>query len=54
MVLDKKPQLEYSDDTGMYCNDIKRGWLSHPESGKHIAFSGRLMHGAPRLLACYR
>lgn len=26
---------------------ISKGWLSHPEIGKHIAFDGRLLHGAP-------
>jgi|UniRef100_A0A8J9SMP8 hypothetical protein len=27
--------------------DIDQGWLSHPKCGKHIAFDGRLLHGAP-------
>ena len=27
--------------------DINCGWLSHPRVGKHIAFDGRLLHGAP-------
>jgi len=48
MVLGKKPQMEYDDDEGMYCRDICQGWISHPEDAKHIAFSGNLLHGAPR------
>ena len=27
--------------------DIRNGWLSYPQKGKHIAFDGRLLHGAP-------
>jgi hypothetical protein len=27
--------------------DIHRGWLSSPNLGKHIAFDGSLLHGAP-------
>ena len=26
---------------------ISKGWLSHPQVGKHLAFDGRLLHGAP-------
>ena len=26
---------------------IQTSWLSHPKIGKHIAFDGRLLHGAP-------
>lgn len=29
--------------------NIDTAWLSHPELGKHIAFDGRLLHGAPAL-----
>jgi hypothetical protein len=28
---------------------IEKGWLSHPRLGKHTAFDGRLLHGAPAL-----
>lgn len=28
---------------------IEKGWLSHPKLGKHTAFDGRLLHGAPAL-----
>ena len=27
--------------------NVDRGWLSAPKIGKHIAFDGRLLHGAP-------
>ena len=27
--------------------DIQRGWLFHPTRGRHLAFDGRLLHGAP-------
>lgn len=26
---------------------IRRGWLCHPNRGRHLAFDGRLLHGAP-------
>jgi hypothetical protein len=26
---------------------VRKGWLSHPKIGKHVAFDGRLLHGAP-------
>jgi hypothetical protein len=26
---------------------VDKGWLSYPMTGKHIAFDGRLLHGAP-------
>ena len=30
--------------------DVARGWLSAPAPGKHIAFDGRWLHGAPTAL----
>ena len=27
--------------------DIRKGWLCHPQRGRHLAFDGRLLHGAP-------
>ena len=30
---------------------LQKGYLSFPKRGKHIAFDGRLLHGAPRELA---
>lgn len=29
--------------------DIRQAWLSGPQYGKHVAFDGRLLHGAPAL-----
>ena len=29
--------------------DVRQGWLSGPQDGKHIAFDGRLLHGVPAL-----
>jgi hypothetical protein len=26
---------------------VRKAWISHPRVGKHIAFDGRLLHGAP-------
>jgi hypothetical protein len=26
---------------------INKAWLSHPRFGKHVAFDGRFLHGAP-------
>mmetsp|Transcript_9115 Transcript_9115/g.18056 ORF Transcript_9115/g.18056 Transcript_9115/m.18056 type:complete len:421 (-) Transcript_9115:266-1528(-) len=30
-------------------NGINKAWLSHPKLGKHTAFDGRFLHGAPAL-----
>lgn len=45
LILDKKspPPNEVESMSG----DISRGWLSGPQRGKHVAFDGRLLHGAP-------
>ena len=32
---------------------INRAWLSHPSSGKHIAFDGRYLHGKQHSLLGY-
>jgi len=47
VVLDKRshrPDQQMSDALG---GDIRKGWLSHPRVGRHVAFDGRLLHGAP-------
>ena len=47
VVLDKRshrPDQQMSDVLG---GDIRKGWLSHPRVGRHVAFDGRLLHGAP-------
>lgn len=35
------------NDIDRLAGEIKTAWLSHPSVGKHIAFDGRLLHGAP-------
>jgi hypothetical protein len=52
LVLDVKspqPPLGHSMDTAVaeLQGNVERGWLSSPSIGKHIAFDGRLLHGAP-------
>jgi len=52
LVLDvKSPQspLGHTMDTAVEAlqGSVERGWLSSPSLGKHIAFDGRLLHGAP-------
>ena len=42
------PMLGAALDDG---TPIHRSWLSHPAAGKHIAFDGSLLHGAPIELA---
>lgn len=39
------------DDVERKCLEqpIDKAWLSHPRVGKHTAFDGRLLHGAPAL-----
>lgn len=45
LVLDRKsPPPNAVEELG---GEIRRGWLSAPRMGKHVAFDGRLLHGAP-------
>jgi hypothetical protein len=45
LVLDRKsPSPNAVEELG---GEIRRGWLSAPRTGKHVAFDGRLLHGAP-------
>eukprot|EP00980_Cylindrotheca_fusiformis_P004190 scaffold912_cov119-Cylindrotheca_fusiformis.AAC.6 len=49
LVLEQKsPPMEDLKKTTLE-EGIDRAWLSHPKIGKHIAFDGRLLHGAPAL-----
>jgi hypothetical protein len=43
-------QVEY-DATRLSYGPVRHAWLSLPTPGKHIAFDGRLLHGAPSALA---
>lgn len=44
----KSPPMEDTKKTTLE-EGISKGWLSHPQLGKHTAFDGRLLHGAPAL-----
>lgn len=49
MVLEQKsPPMDDAKKTTLE-QGISKGWLSHPKVGKHTAFDGRLLHGAPAL-----
>ena len=49
LVLDQKsPPMEDVSKSTLEIG-IEKGWLSHPRLGKHTAFDGRLLHGAPAL-----
>ena len=47
LVLDKAPPPPADLTKSGLRGGIERGWLSHPRFGKHLAFDGRLLHGAP-------
>jgi len=50
LVIEKAPppMLGAALDDG---TPIRRSWLSHPAAGKHVAFDGSFLHGAPIELA---
>ena len=43
----KSPPMSDVNKTTLHGSVVRRGWLSHPVTGKHLAFDGRLLHGAP-------
>jgi hypothetical protein len=47
VVLDKRSPPPNDPEKTTLNGDISRGWLSQPTRGKHMAFDGRLLHGAP-------
>lgn len=47
VVFDRRSPLPNDTQMKALCGPIERAWLSHPRIGKHIAFDGRLLHGAP-------
>lgn len=47
LILDKRPPLPNDPEKQSLNGSINKAWLSHPRMGKHIAFDGRLLHGAP-------
>jgi hypothetical protein len=50
MVADKTAPVMY-EDIEAFRGAIPHAVLSHPETGKHLSFDGRMLHGAPRELA---
>lgn len=47
VVLNKRsPPPNDTEKTTLH-GSIQKAWLSHPVLGKHLAFDGRLLHGAP-------
>ena len=49
-VADKTPPVMY-EELEAFRGAIGNAVLSHPETGKHLSFDGRMLHGAPRELA---
>lgn len=47
LILDKRSPAPSDVDKKGLAGDINKAWLSHPSFGKHVAFDGRLLHGAP-------
>lgn len=47
LVLNKRSPKPSDVTKSSLKGNISNGWLSYPEFGKHIAFDGRLLHGAP-------
>lgn len=47
VVLDQRSPPPNDVEKKTLQGSIRKGWLSHPKIGKHMAFDGRLLHGAP-------
>ena len=47
LILDKSSPPPNDTSKTSLNGHIPNGWLSYPQKGKHIAFDGRLLHGAP-------
>ena len=47
LILDRKSPHPGDTDKSSLSGNVKTAWLSGPKLGKHIAFDGRLLHGAP-------
>ena len=50
LVCEKTAPVMYEDADG-FRGVVRKAVLSHPETGKHLSFDGRMLHGAPRELA---
>ena len=47
IILDKRSPPPMDTEKKSLNGNIRKAWLSHPVFGKHVAFDGRLLHGAP-------
>ena len=47
IILDKRSPPPLDIEKKSLNGNIRKAWLSHPVFGKHVAFDGRLLHGAP-------
>ncbi|KAL7538649.1 hypothetical protein ACHAWF_006161 [Thalassiosira exigua] len=47
LILDKRSPPPSDKDKKSLNGSISKAWLSHPCFGKHVAFDGRYLHGAP-------
>ena len=47
LILDKKSPPPSDPEKKSLNGSVSKAWLSHPAFGKHIAFDGRFLHGAP-------
>jgi hypothetical protein len=47
LILDKRSPPPIDIEKKSLNGTIRKAWLSHPMFGKHVAFDGRLLHGAP-------
>lgn len=47
VVFEKRSPPPYDVEKEELNGDLQRAWLSHPRVGKHLAFDGRFLHGAP-------
>jgi hypothetical protein len=48
LVLDQRsPTPDEWQKNVLHNRSVRKGWISHPRVGKHLAFDGRLLHGAP-------
>ena len=47
LILDKRSPPPIDIEKKSLNGTVRKAWLSHPMFGKHVAFDGRLLHGAP-------
>jgi hypothetical protein len=47
LILNKRSPPPSDHEKESLNGSINKAWLSHPSFGKHVAFDGRFLHGAP-------